>query len=156
MLGLTTKCSVVQKISSEQAFTNIFYLHCDLDLERSNPIFPQDTLAYDTLLPNQVWLQIDQQFRRYSKNSHILIIRPHCDLDTEDIEPIFLHDTSPHDNTSPNQVWSNKMVEQFRDTERTRSDTWTEIQMDGRTHRQSDSNITPLYLGGGGSITKHI
>ena len=98
---MVTKCFVVQKIPSRQTFTNIFNLHCDLDLERSNPIFPQDTLAYDTSLPNQVWLQIDQQFRRYSKNSHILIIRPHCDLDTEDIEPIFLHNASFHDNTPP-------------------------------------------------------
>ena len=33
------KCFVVQKISSEQIFTDIFNLRCDLDLERSNPIF---------------------------------------------------------------------------------------------------------------------
>ena len=66
--GLVTKSSVVQKILSRQTFTNILNLHCDLDLERSNPIFSQDTLWY------QVWLQTDQQFRRYSKNSDILII----------------------------------------------------------------------------------
>ena len=65
--GLATKYSVVQKISSGKTFTNIFNLHCDLDLERSNPIFPQDTPAYDTVLSNQVWLQI----RRYG---HTLII----------------------------------------------------------------------------------
>ena len=58
---------VVQKISSGQTLTNIFNLHCDLDLERSNPIFPQDTLGYDPVLANQVWLQVDQKFRRYSK-----------------------------------------------------------------------------------------
>ena len=74
MLGLTTKCSVVQKISSEQAFTNILNLRYGLDLERSNLIFPKDTLAYDSVLSNQVWLQTDQLFKRYSKNSHILII----------------------------------------------------------------------------------
>ena len=66
--GLVTKCSVVQKILSRQTFTNILNLHCDLDLERSNPIFSQDTLWY------QVWRQTDQQFRRYSKNSHSLNI----------------------------------------------------------------------------------
>ena len=45
--GLVTKCSVVQKISSGQTFTNILNLHCALDLKCSNPIFPQDTQAYD-------------------------------------------------------------------------------------------------------------
>ena len=41
--GSVTKCSVVQKISSRQSVTNILNLGCDLDLECSNPIFPQDT-----------------------------------------------------------------------------------------------------------------
>ena len=44
--SLVTKCSVVQKISSGQTFTNILTLCCDLDLECSNAIFPQDTPAY--------------------------------------------------------------------------------------------------------------
>ena len=65
--GLATECSVVQKISSGQTFTNIFNFRCDLDLECSNLIFPQDTLAYDAVLSNQVCLQTDQQFSRYSK-----------------------------------------------------------------------------------------
>ena len=68
------KCSVVQKISSGQTFTNILNLCCDLDLECSNPIFPQDTTASNVVLSNQVWLQTDQKFRRYSRNSHILVI----------------------------------------------------------------------------------
>ena len=72
--SLVTKCSVVQKNSSGQTFTNILNLHCDLDLKCSNPIFPQDTPANDAVLPNQVWLQTYQQFRRYSRNSYILII----------------------------------------------------------------------------------
>ena len=55
-------------------FTDILNLHCDLDLECSNPILPQNTPAYDAVPSNQVWLQTDQQFKRYSKNSHILII----------------------------------------------------------------------------------
>ena len=39
---------MVQKIPFGQTFTNILNLRCDLDLERSNPIFfPQDTPAYD-------------------------------------------------------------------------------------------------------------
>ena len=72
--NLVTKCSVIQKISSGQTFTDILNLGCDLDLERSDPIFQHDTLAYDAVLSNQVWLQTDQQFRRYSRNNHILII----------------------------------------------------------------------------------
>ena len=44
---------------------DILNLHCDLDLKHSNPIFLQDTLAYDAVLSNQVWLQTDQQLRRY-------------------------------------------------------------------------------------------
>ena len=36
--------------------------------------FPQDTLAYNAVLSNRVWLQTDQQFGRYSRNSHMLII----------------------------------------------------------------------------------
>ena len=57
---------MAQKILSKKTFTNILNLRCDLDLECSNPIFPQNT-------PNQVWLQMDQQFRRHSGNGHILI-----------------------------------------------------------------------------------
>ena len=44
------KCSVIHKISARQAFTDILNICCDLDLEHSNPIFPQDTLAYDAVL----------------------------------------------------------------------------------------------------------
>ena len=72
--SLVTKCFVVQKISPGQIFTDIFNLRCDLDLECSNPICPQDTLAYNVVLPNRVWMQPDQQFGRYSRNSHIFII----------------------------------------------------------------------------------
>ena len=57
----------------QTTFTNILNLCCDFDLEHSNLIFPQDTPAYDTVLSNQVWLQMDQQFRRYSENSQILM-----------------------------------------------------------------------------------
>ena len=49
---LVTKCFVVHKISSGQIFNDILNLRCDLDLERSNPILPQDTLAYNAVLPN--------------------------------------------------------------------------------------------------------
>ena len=52
--GLATKCSVVQKISSGQTFTNILNLRCDLDLEHNNTNFLQDTPAYDAALSSQV------------------------------------------------------------------------------------------------------
>ena len=65
-----------------KTFTDILNLYCEPDLEYSNPIFPQDTPAYDALLSNQVWLQTDQQFRRYRKNSPFYhYIRARCDLD---------------------------------------------------------------------------
>ena len=52
-----------------------FWTCCDLDLQPSNPIFQQDTLAYDAVLSNQVWLQTDQQFINHNRNGHILIIK---------------------------------------------------------------------------------
>ena len=45
---------------SWQTFTNILNLCCNLDIERSNAILPEDTLAYDAVLANQDWLQTDQ------------------------------------------------------------------------------------------------
>ena len=63
-----------EKISSGQTFTDILNLRSDFDLESSNLIFPQDTQAFEAVLSNQVWLQMSPQFRRYNKNSHILII----------------------------------------------------------------------------------
>ena len=57
--------SVIQKISSEQTFTDILNLYCDLDLERSNPVFPQDTLFFDA------------------------VPSPRSDLDIEHSEPFF-------------------------------------------------------------------
>ena len=57
--SLVTKYSVVQNILSEQTFIVVLNLCCGLDFERSNLIFPQDTLAYDTILSDQVWLQTE-------------------------------------------------------------------------------------------------
>ena len=88
----------------QHRLTDILNLCCDLDLERSNPIFPHDTLAY-AVLSNQVWLQTDNHFRRQSRKSHFDNTSPCCDLHTENSEPIFfLHDTPSHDNTPPNHV----------------------------------------------------
>ena len=71
--SLVAKYSAIQKYSSRQMFTNILNLCCDLDLKCSNPVFPH-TPACDAVLSNQLWLQIDQQFRRYKRNSHVLIM----------------------------------------------------------------------------------
>ena len=46
-----------------------------LTLNAVTHFFTQDTLAYDAVLSNQVWLQRDQQFERYSRNIYILIIQ---------------------------------------------------------------------------------
>ncbi|WP_419615779.1 hypothetical protein [Thiolapillus sp.] len=53
---------------------DILTLRCDLDLEGNNPLFPQDALACDNLSSDQVWLPKNQQFRRYSSQSNVLII----------------------------------------------------------------------------------
>ena len=103
-----------EKISSGQAFTDILNVRCDFDLEHSNPIFPSDNPAYDAVLSNKVWLQTDQQFRRYNRNSYILII---CVLAVTLTLKVVYHffplDTSPHDNIPPYQVWQ-KMAEWLR------------------------------------------
>ena len=62
------------------------------------PFFLQNTQVYDTVLSNQVWLQTDQQFRRYSENTQILIIQALAvTLTLEHSEPIFLHGTLAYD-----------------------------------------------------------
>ena len=53
---------------------DILTLRCDLDLEGNNLPFSQDALAYDNLSSDQVWLPKNQQFRRYSGQSNVLII----------------------------------------------------------------------------------
>ena len=63
--GDTDTMKHTEKLSLGHTFTDILNLHCDLDLECSDPIFfAQDTMAYDVVLSNQVWLQTAQQFRR--------------------------------------------------------------------------------------------
>ena len=48
--------------------------------------FSKKSLTYDDVPSNQTWLQTDQKFRTYSKNSHILVIRISlpCDLHLQD------------------------------------------------------------------------
>ena len=56
-----------------------------------------------------VWLQENQQFRKYNK-SHILIIMSlHCDLDLEVSSKIFLPDTLADDEASRYQAYLGKV-----------------------------------------------
>ena len=96
MIGRTEK-------TSGQTFTDMLNLCRDLDLECSNPIFQQDTLSYDAILPNQIWLQTNQQFRRYNRKSYFDPMSPRCDLDLEHKKSP--HDTLAHDVASPYQIW---------------------------------------------------
>ena len=117
---------MIQKISSGQTFTNILNLRCDLDVESSNPIFPQDIPACDAVLSNQVWLQMDQQFRRYSKNSHILILFAlTVTLTLKIVNQFFLMTHRLmiiHHHTKFGKKWFSSAG----NTEQTRLDTWTE------------------------------
>ena len=53
---------------------NILTFCFDLDPKCSNPFYSQDTLAYDDVSSDQVWFPRNQQFRQYSRKSHIFII----------------------------------------------------------------------------------
>ena len=53
---------------------NILTLRSDLDPECSNTSFSLDTLIYDGVSSDQVWFPGNQQFRKYSTKSHVLII----------------------------------------------------------------------------------
>ena len=124
--------------------TNIhwhFNLRCDLNIERSNPNFPQDTLAFDAVLANQVSLQTHQQFGRYSRNSHIFIIEAlTVTLTLMIVYHFFLPDTPPY------QVWL-KMVERFRRYRPDKichMDRMTDRQMCRRTDVQTDRVIPSI------------
>ena len=53
---------------------NILTLRSDLDPECSNTSFSLDILIYDGVSSDQVWFPGNQQFRKYSTKSHVLII----------------------------------------------------------------------------------
>ena len=89
---------------------DILTLHCDLDLEHSNPVFSWCTLAYGDVSSDQVWLPRNQQYRRYSRKRHILImwtLSVTLTLKTANIFFLFwiAYDTLAHDAASPYQVW---------------------------------------------------
>ena len=83
-------------------------LCCDLDLECTNPfLLWQDTLDYNDVPLDQVWLAKIQQFWRYSRksNSFPYHTSPHCNLDLKDSKQIFLHDTRTHGAALQYHVW---------------------------------------------------
>ena len=47
-----------------------------LTLKTKIYFFTQNTLTYNDVPPNSIWLQKDQQFSRYSRNSHIWSYEP--------------------------------------------------------------------------------
>ena len=51
-----------------------FFFSVTLTLNAVIQFFSQDTLAYDDVSSDQVWLPRNQQFRKYSRKSNILII----------------------------------------------------------------------------------
>ena len=85
--SLVTKCLAVQKLSSGQ--TTFWPFTVTLTLDAVILFFSQHTLAYDDVSLDQVWLPKNQQFRRYSRKSHILIIWALTDLDLENIKQFF-------------------------------------------------------------------
>ena len=96
MMGYT------KKRSSRQTFTDILNLSLWPWPLTQNPIFQQNTPAYDAVLSNQVWLQTDQQFRRYNRNSHILIILA--------LAVTFTLSTVGYDAAWPYQVWRQNIL----------------------------------------------
>ena len=73
--------------------------------KQSNPIFSQNNPPYDDVPSNQLWLQKDQQFRKYIKKVIFWLYYPNCDLDLEDSKPIFFKDNMAPNDASPCQVW---------------------------------------------------
>ena len=68
------KCLVLEKITTGQTFPGILNLHCDLNLQHSNPILLHNTLAHDDVSSSHVWLQKDQHHRKYNRKSHVFIM----------------------------------------------------------------------------------
>ena len=100
-----TRSDTLGKYHQDKHLLTFWTFAVTLTLNAVNPIFQQDTLSYDAALSNQVWLQTDQQFRRYNRNSHILIVLALPVALTLNTEPIFLQDTLAYDAAYPNQVW---------------------------------------------------
>ena len=72
--------------------------------------FSQDTLAYDDVSSDQVWLLKNEQFRRHgTKESYFDHMKPRCDLDLEDSNKQTNKQkfcmTLAHDAASPYQIW---------------------------------------------------
>ena len=87
-------------------------IHCDFDFANKNPIFKQNSPAYDdvpsklNLVAKSSVVSVDMTKTFISDN-----LSTHCDLDLEDNKPIFLNDTLAHDNASQYQVCLQKVLQ---------------------------------------------
>ena len=80
--------------------------YCDLDLKDNNPYFTHNTLAYNDVSPDWVWLQMVQWFIS-SKLSLTETFNLGFDIDLEHSNPIFSLDTA-YDDLPTNWVWLQK------------------------------------------------
>ena len=69
---------------------DIFYPHCDIDLEDSNKKkMSHNTLTCDGEPVFQIWLQNVMKFRRYGRKLFFEDLTLHCYLDLKDRNPTF-------------------------------------------------------------------
>ena len=94
-------------MSSRWTVIKTLNICCALDLN-SNLIFSQDNPTNDDVLSNQVWLQMNQHFGKYSRKSHFDYMSFYCDFDFEGSKSIFSLETLAHDDASTCQVWLKK------------------------------------------------
>ena len=81
---------------------------CDLALEHCKAIFSQDTQIYDNVPSNEVWSQMDLQFRIYYQSCFDQI-SPNNDLDFKVSNQIYVHETPAYDDVLPDQIWLQKV-----------------------------------------------
>ena len=90
-LACLSRCQWCRKYKSEKHSEKFSNHHWDLDLEHSQPILSWNTSAYDAVPSivewsldakaptvhkiQKVWMQKNQQFTRYWRNDHILIMQ---------------------------------------------------------------------------------
>ena len=94
--GLVTKCSVVQKISSGQIFTNILNLRCHLDLERSNPIFHRTLWFIILYYQTKFGCKQASSLEDIVKIVILIIQALAVTLTLKIVNHFFPHDASPH------------------------------------------------------------
>ena len=134
----------MEKTSSGQTFSDILKLRCHLDLECSNPIFFHRTLRLMmSYYQTKFGCKRTNSLEDIVKNSHILSISALTVTLTLQMVNHFFRMTHCLIIIHLHTKFGKKWLSGSGDTERTRSDSRTGLQTDGRTDGQSDSNITP-------------